>query len=501
MKNKKSGAGKRAPQHPAEKRRLSAELQQLARTYSHLFYRAADAILIWDGNGLIRNANEAACVLTGYDKNALLGRLCFELFPEHIQPSLKDTLKKASKKADGSVLLETESTLLGNNGRAVPVMLRTSVAKYEQELSILAIAHDLRDLKELEAKLASSRARYEEIVENVNEVIVILGRDGIIKFINSAGEQTLETARKELTGMDIRKALHPEDHEKLSDVLTAETAGLAGQPRTLRMISATGKELEFTVSTTLMPGEADGSGNILGILRDVTGQREIQERLRYAERMRSLGEMLSKITHEVKNPLAAIHASTEFLKRHWDADDESKQEVVNMIADEVNRLNGIITEFLRIRRIPRPTMIDHDIEPVISHVVRSLDMLLHEKPGIKITSSVGPATFKFDADMTKQVMWNLLNNAMDAVGEEGTIKVTGAVQPDNGIYEIKVADSGCGMKPEEAQTAFEPFVTTKKTGSGLGLTLVKTHVEAMGGIIYIKTRLGRGTAVHIQLPV
>jgi two-component system sporulation sensor kinase A/two-component system, sporulation sensor kinase E len=264
-------------------------------------------------------------------------------------------------------------------------------------------------------------------------------------------------------------------------------------------------EREYAVSATPMPDESGGPGGILGILRDVTGQREMEERLKYAERMRSVGDILSKVTHEVKNPLAAIHASAEFLRRHWDADEHKKQEVVQLIADESNRLNSIITQFLQIQRIPRPTMITQDIMPVINHVVKSVEVLLGEKKGISLKTDIEPAQLAFDADLLKQIAWNLVNNAVDAIeGEDksggGTLEVSGKIEEARD-YALTICDDGHGMIPEMAGRAFDPFFTTKTAGTGLGLPLVKMHVEAMGGRVSLESSEGGGTSVTIRLPL
>ena len=492
----------------AEYSERADELRRVVRTYSHLFLRPADALLIWDTDGVVRNANEAACILTGLGKDELLGRRCFDLFPRILRPVLTDILTRAPDEKDGMILIEAETALLNTKAesKGIPVMLRASAVHIDGTVSIFGITHDLRDLKELEARLASSRARYQEIVENVNDVIIILDSKGMLQFINSTGERALGRKRRELEGLDLREILHLQDLPTLEMILEkGSLSGPAKQP-TFRIFTSSGEEREYAVSATPIPDESGTSSGILGILRDVTGRREIEERLKYAERMRSVGDILSKVTHEVKNPLAAIHASAEFLRRHWDSDDSKKQEVVQLISEEATRLNEIIMQFLRIQRIPRPNMIEHDIEPVIANVVKSVEVLLSEKPGITISTHIAAATFALDADLIKQIIWNLVNNAVDAIaGEEGigsgSIEVTGKILDEERRYEIVVRDDGCGMDPEMAARAFDPFFTTKSTGTGLGLPLVKMHVEAMGGEVFLESGAGDGTSLFVRLPL
>ena len=502
----KSGRKTRDIDGAEEVRRRADQLRQLVRVYSHLFLRAADALLIWDVDGILRNANEAACILTGFPKENLIGRNCFELFPPILRPTLADILSRAPGEEDGTILVETETTLLNHRQDAggVPVMLRASAVRLDGELSIFGIAHDLRDLKELEARLASSRARYQEIVENVNDVILILDAGGIVRFINSTGERTLERKRDELADIDMRAIMHPDDCPTLERILERGSDGGPTKQPTIRLFTASGNEREYAVSATPMPDETGRGSGILGILRDVTGRREMEEQLAYAERMRSVGDILSKVTHEVKNPLAAIHASAEFLRRHWESDEEKKREVVEMISEEATRLNDIITQFLRIQRIPRPTMIVQEIEPVVAVVYRSLEPLLAGKMGITLETEVEPATLAFDADLIKQILWNLVNNAVDAIeGEDrdgtGAVHIAGKTLADERLYEIAVSDTGEGMDGDQAARAFDPFYTSKSTGTGLGLPLVKMHVEAMGGRIGFESERGKGTRFSVLL--
>ena len=344
--------------------------------------------------------------------------------------------------------------------------------------------------------------RYRRIVEGVSDVVLELDGEGRIVSANGAGERALEKGRGELVGLDIRQLVHADDVEALNERLESASEPAPDVPLSLRLLPP-GGEREYSVS--LAPSGAGGGGGrppgTLAILRDVSGRRRLKEQVDYAERLRAVGDILSKITHEVKNPRAAIQASAEFLRRHWDADEESKLEAVGLIADEVIRVNTIITDFLRIRRIPQPQMVDEEIGETVGHVTRSLERLLEKYPGIELSSEVLEARFVFDPNLVKQMLWNLVNNAIEAIGERGSVEVVGQELADGATYELRVADNGAGMSGEEAGQAFEPFFTTKKTGTGLGLALVRMHAEAMGGSVGLESSRGKGTAVSVRLPL
>lgn len=482
---------------------LGAELQHLAVTYSHLFLRAADAFIIWDERGYIQNANQASCLLTGYDKNEILDFDIRKLFPDNLTKTLGDLTDQCKKEEDGNILYEGESEIIPKDGFAIPVTLRFIAVHHPDNGAVLGIIHDIRDLKDLEARLALSQARYKGIVENINEVILLLDNDGKILFTNNSGEEILGQERHALVNSNIRALVKEKDLPLLEKILAGdlEIGESSSEQPTLKMITAENTEKEFALFITNIPSERNLPGGILAIMHDITGLKELQEKLNYAERMQNVENILSKITHEVKNPLAAINASAEFLRRHWDVSEEDKKEVVELIADETNRINRVITEYLRIRRIPRATFLHYEIKDVVETVEKSLEKLLDEHPNISLTTDVDQAKFAFDGDMFKQILWNLINNAIDAVGNSGSIHIKGIRSKDDSIYQLDITDDGCGMDEETQKKIFDPFYTNKEHGTGIGLVMVKQHLDAMKGEIELESEPEKGTTFRILLPM
>lgn len=487
------------PQRPS----LGAELQQLAITYSHLFLRAADAFIIWDRAGVICNANGAACLLTGYTRDQILGRDHRTLFPDGGRELLDEVMRQSEGEEDGTILYEGESEIIAADGELIPVTLRFIAVHHPEEIAVLGIVHDIRDLKDLEARLAQSQARYRSIVEHIQETILILDAAGQIVFVNYAGENALGGQRGELVRTALRDYVHPGDLATLDELLAGryDRSDTTEEQPSLRVTGRDGVAREFTLSVSWIPEERNQPGGRLLIMHDITGLRELQEKLAFAERIQSVEDILSKITHEVKNPLAAINASAEFLRRHWEVDDATKREVIELIADETNRINRIITEYLRVRRVPRPTLIISSIAEAAISVEKSLERLLQEKTGVTLSVEVDDREFAFDGDMVRQILWNLVNNAIDAVNGRGAVSVRGHADEEAALYHLDVADTGCGMDKEEIKRAFDPFYTTKETGTGLGLALVRQQVVAMNGSVHIESTKGEGTTVSLSLPI
>lgn len=478
------------------------DLQNLSLTYSHLFLRAADAFLIWDSQGIIRNANAAACLLTGYNRDQLLESDHKNLFPESIHSVLDNILTGDKSISDGDILYEGENNLISKESEEIPVTLRFISVMDSEHKSVLGIIHDIRDLKDLEARLALSQARYKSIVENVNETIIMIDKNGRILFVNKTGELLLNRERNSL----IEKKFHDFVCEKGLNTLTAILNGeynniLSAEERpTLRICSEEGKMLEMRLHNTFIPDERNQPGGYLMIMHDVTGQRELKEKLKYAERLQSVEDILSKITHEVKNPLAAINASAEFLRRHWEVDESQKREVVDLIADETTRINKIITDYLRVRRVPKPTLLEYNLSEIIDSLIKTLDKLLESKPDIRIKTDIEDINIVIDGDMIKQVLWNLINNAFDALADNGIVEINGITDKSRNLYILTVKDNGCGMDKETMARAFDPFFTSKESGTGIGLAMVKQQINAMNGQVMLQSQPGIGTSCLLELP-
>lgn len=483
---------------------LGADLQHLTLSYSHLFLRAADAFLIWDGSGRIQNANGASCLLTGYEKDELLGLDHRDLFTDDLQNMLDTLLLQSQVEKDGNILFEGENEIRDKEGQLIPVTLRFITVQYPEGASVLGIIHDIRDLKDLEARLTLTQARYKGIVENVREIIFLLDNGGKVLFCNAAAEEIIGISAKKLLGTNLRDLAVNAEKQLVDSLLKGEFVELdeSGQRPSLSLNDVDGNTREFQFFLSDIPDERNQPGGILLVLHDITGQRELQEKLKHAERMQSVENILSKITHEVKNPLAAINASAEYLRRHWKAAaDEEKIEVIELIAEETQRINRVITEYLRVRRVPNPTILEYDIADMVDHVVKTMDKLLTENPEINITTEVERSEVPLDTDMMKQILWNLLNNAIDAIEGSGAITVTGKRLKSEDCYQLVISDSGCGMDDETLKRVFEPFYTNKESGTGLGLPMVRQHIDAMNGYIDLESSPGNGTTFTLKFPL
>lgn len=226
---------------------------------------------------------------------------------------------------------------------------------------------------------------------------------------------------------------------------------------------------------------------------------ELKEQLSRAERLSSMGEMAAGISHEIRNPLGIIRSSAELLRKKMAVLDPANS-IPDVIVEETNRLNNIITDFINFARPKKPNPIPCRIDDVIDKNLKFLESQL-KSDGYQIQHHYEDdlPTIMADPAMMYQAFLNILINAMQAMPQGGSIDIRVGVG-ENSIS-IVFDDEGEGIREDVLGKIWEPFFTTKDTGTGLGLGIVKNIVESHGGTIRIEPRFLKGTRVAVNLPL
>ncbi len=225
----------------------------------------------------------------------------------------------------------------------------------------------------------------------------------------------------------------------------------------------------------------------------------LKEQLNKTERLSSLGEMIAGISHEIRNPLGIIKSSAELLKKKIDKG-EAAGPIANIIVEEANRLNNIITDFFDYARPKPPHLLPCRIDEVLEKNINFLKPQMEEQNyTIKKIMDHPPPEIMADFHMMYQVFLNIIINAMQAMPGGGEIQVI--IESEADKIRIIFKDKGKGVPEDIMEKIWDPFFTTKETGTGLGLGIVKNIVEAHNGSIKIENRPVYGTQVIIELPV
>jgi two-component system nitrogen regulation sensor histidine kinase GlnL len=282
-----------------------------------------------------------------------------------------------------------------------------------------------------------------------------------------------------------------------------------------------GKTIGFTLS--LVPGEDGDPMGAAIFFKDLTHVEHKEEQERLRDRLAALGQMAANLAHEIRNPLAAIEVSCSLLKRRLPAE-AGGRDLLDKIIAEVRRLNRTITSSLEFVRPLSLALAPARIEPVLDEALNVASGRVG-RPGIRIErryADVVPPCL-MDRGQLRQVFENILLNAMEAMGEHGVLTVETSLteapaaasipyRPAGGApgdpwqafdryLTVRVGDTGPGIAEEHRDKLFYPFFTTKKQGSGVGLSMAKKIVDSHRGLIDVDSRPGAGAVFTVRIPM
>jgi signal transduction histidine kinase len=275
-----------------------------------------------------------------------------------------------------------------------------------------------------------------------------------------------------------------------------------------RLVAAT----ERIASGDLSQEIAIKSGDELGALtrsfnRMVRNLKEIQSELVRSEKLISLGRLSAGVAHEIRNPLNAMKGAIVYLQRRK-SHDTLIQEYTQLILEEIDRLNQFVTEFLYFARQSSPNLTPANLNELIWNTLNLFEEKFREK-GINVVKHLDPSlpSLMIDPNQMEQVIVNLFINACDAMAEGGVLELSTEIKRDGQGADssfralVKVEDDGAGIPHEHLQNIFDPFFSTKETGTGLGLPISLGIVESHGGKLKVQSQESKGTKVIIELPV
>ncbi|TWJ19103.1 sensor histidine kinase [Geobacter argillaceus] len=224
----------------------------------------------------------------------------------------------------------------------------------------------------------------------------------------------------------------------------------------------------------------------------------VEEQLRRAEKLSTLGEMAAVLAHEIRNPLGSIRGTAEILKDDYQPGDP-KLEFIDIQIRETERLNRVVEDFLRMAK-PQPSEMTRcslveELETVVTLVSRDAQdrgVALHLEP------FPGEALVRANGEKLRQAFLNIVINALQATPARGSVAI--ALRKADSGFEISFSDSGSGIDAEAQAKIFEPFFTTKPDGTGLGLVITKKIIEGHGGTLTVESETGKGTMVTVRLP-
>ncbi len=228
---------------------------------------------------------------------------------------------------------------------------------------------------------------------------------------------------------------------------------------------------------------------------------QAQAQIRRSERLAALGQLSAGLAHELRNPLGVIRGSAELLYKNVASENAIARELASVVAAEVDRTNALVSRFLEFARPSPLRRSPADLHAVIQEAWGLVSRSLPAPNGYHLEIDFSPelTPFPFDSQLMERVFFNLFLNAVQAMPEGGSLRV--ATRRQNGTAQAEVSDAGGGIPPENLESIFNPFFTTKPEGVGLGLAIVSKIVDDHGGKIQVESEPGQGTTFRITVPM
>ena len=347
------------------------------------------------------------------------------------------------------------------------------------------------------ATAADSQARLEEIRYALDQAAIVAVTDqrGIITDVNDKFCEISKYSRGELIGQDhriINSGFHPKDFMRELWATIARGQVWRGEIRNRAKDGSI-----YWVDTTIVPflNERGKPRQYLAIRSDITRRKDAETQLAAQAALLQLGQLAAVVAHEVRNPLAGVRGSLEVLRSRLSAM-PAERDVIQAMMDRLDALNAKVTDILRFASPKSPVLRPVEITPIVKDAIASARAASGPAcPSIAFTGA--PLVVRADAEMLGAALLNLLLNACQAGGDGVEVSTT-AIGAD---CLIAVADRGPGIPSEVLDRIFDAFYTTKKSGTGLGLPIVKRLMDLQQATVSIRPRAGGGTIAELTLPL
>ena len=511
-----------------ERKKAEKRMQESEEKLRVMFGSITDGVIVTDLTGTVVEANDGAAHLVGYsNKKELIGRNAFEF----VSPKDRALAMNATKKTleEGLVQERTEYTILTADGREIDTDSSAAVL-YDSSgnpTGIINVVRDITERKKAEEMLRESTERYRLLFESSEAGINLLDKYGNFLMVNKPAAEPWGMSIENIVNKNIRDIMPPEmANEAMSLIHEIEKTG------TGRVQERYIKHLDKYFIEDIQP-VLDSEGKVFGVqvlTYDITERKKAEQELR--ERNEQLkaqreelvrkatelelvsqakSEFLASMSHELRTPLSAVIGFSELMLDGIPGEINDEQRgCLNDILDSGRRLLSLINDILDLSKVEagkielKPQNLD--IANIVSDVVQIIKPVLNKnRQEIEVSVTQGLPKVRGDKNRLEQILLNLLSNASKFTDQGGRMRIHVGRKGD--YCQVAVIDTGIGIKKEDQEHVFEAFVQgetlsdRKKEGTGLGLTLTKRFVEAIGGRIWMESEYGKGSTFIFTIPL
>jgi signal transduction histidine kinase len=363
------------------------------------------------------------------------------------------------------------------------------------------------DVQNYLLRLAQEKGFLETIFNAIQEGIIVTDSNGRITYLNDAACGIFGLEGENAIGKPLDEQVRGLDWKALSQ----SDAALS---RDMEIFYPTNRFINFYVVPLIIERRApdDGSTGLAAeavghamILRDITESRRSTQQTIESERLSALTLLAAGVAHEIGNPLNSLHIHLQLMERKVKklrvAEDKRElQESIEIARAEINRLDSIVTQFLRAIRPSKPHLQPEDINSIVLEAVSFFRPEIKDRDIVvetELRSDLPP--LELDRDQMKQAFYNAIKNSFEAMKRRGILRIR--TDRDDTNVKISFTDTGGGISAEDLSHVFEPYFTTKAAGSGLGLLILRRIVREHGGELSIESSEGKGLTLTIRLPL
>jgi len=471
-----------------------------------------DAIVGKNIDGIITDWNVGAQKIFGYSADEMLGQPITRLLPPGLEDEERQILAKIGA---GQKIYHFETRRLRKDGAVIDVSVTISPVYDDDGLVIggSKVARDITAAKASQRALKESEAHLRSVLETIPDAMVVVDTKGIIQSFSATAEKLFGYQAKDAIGQNV-SMLMPNPYRAQHDGFLARYLQ-TGERRIIgigRLVVGQRKDgSTFPMELTVGEMRLGERRFFTGFVRDITERAQTQQRLQdlqaeliFMSRFTALGEMASTLAHELNQPLTAAASYLNGARRLLDGGDAGKIAVattaIDHAADQMLRAGQIIKRLREFVSRGESQRVPEDLRKLIEEA-SALALVGIKQTGTHVSSDFGAGGMVLvDKIQIQQVLLNLMRNAIEAM--QNTVRrelviSTRSFRPD--IIEVAVADTGSGISPEIAAKLFQPFVTTKQHGMGVGLSISRTIVEAHGGRLWAEPNPGGGTIFRLTL--
>jgi len=379
---------------------------------------------------------------------------------------------------------------------------------YQQlETKFLEVSRTLdstsHQLKETQVEKDRSALYLDNILDSLNSGVLVIDLEGRVVLFNKAAQNITGYSIVEIHKKRYSEIFSSNQNPEFSAIVTLKQ-GKSFLHQEKEFVSKSGEKLCLGFSTTPLQDSAGNLSGVVEVFADLSKIKKLEEEIARVKTLAAVGQMAAEVAHAIRSPLSPIAGFADLLDRATPQDDPRKGYIQNIL-EGAHKLNETVENLLAFAKPPKLSLRQVDLAGFLDGVVGLFEMDLkrsQKKISIHKKYTKREIAARIDPDQFQQVILNLLQNACQAVGENGMVELTldSFVSGREQMVYFKVSDNGPGMSPQVLEKIFTPFFTSKATGTGLGLATVKKIVEAHRGEVKIKSEVGKGTEVEIWIP-